>query len=221
MDLATGAMAKRVASPLTLAALHECHCDRQGRFWVGSIDHRIGKPDMLPGGGSLFRLDGSKLTEILKGISCSNGLAFGPDGKSMYHTDSPTGIINAWDLDPSTGQISRERELFRLKGERGFCDGATVDTEGGYWATIVFGSKLRRYLPDGTLDLEVELPFDAPTKLAFGGPDLDTLYITTTRLTLPESLTKAMPRGPGLELLGGVFSFKPGVKGVAESVLPE
>ncbi len=211
MDLESGTLSLKVKSPLVHAALHECQCDRQGRFWVGSIDHRIGKPDMLPGGGAFFRLEGDHLIEMFDGVSCSNGLAFSPDGHTLYHSDSPTAIVHAWDLDPVGGVLSNRREFIRLRPGEGFCDGATVDAEGGYWATLVFGSRLRRYLPDGTPDIEVELPFNAPTKLAYGGADLDTLYITTNKMR---------PEGPGADMLGGIYAFRPGFRGVVDPMLP-
>lgn len=208
-DLRSGALELIVRSPMKHAALHECACDRSGRLWVGAIDHRIDKPDMLPGGGSLFRLDGNRLVPVLEGVSCSNGLAFSPDGKTLYHTDAPTGVIEAYSLD-SSGSLSNRRQFVRLQPGEGFCDGATVDAEGGYWAALVFGGALRRYLPDGTLDLEVRLPFDNPTKVAFGGEDLQTLYITTTRMVLGAQPPK------GQEMLGEIYSFRPGVKGLPE-----
>lgn len=208
-DFATGAMTKRLDSPLPEGiSLHECVCDPSGRFWVGAINDAIGPGNLNPGGGKLFRLDGDRLVPVLDGISCANGLAFAPDGRTLYFTDSPTSVTHAWDVDPATGDISNKRVLIELGPTEGFVDGATVDSEGGYWPTIVYTGGLRRYLADGTYDLEVRLPFRNPTKLAFGGPDLDTLYITS------------MGAG-GSERDGGLFAFKPGVKGVPEPLFAE
>jgi sugar lactone lactonase YvrE len=206
LDLESGALELRLRSPLEHAALHECACDRQGRLWVGGIDHRLGS-EGVTGGGSLFRLDGDQLVEVEAGISCSNGLAFSLDGRTLYHSDAPTKVVHAWDLDPTTGTLSGKREFFRLGPDDGYCDGATVDAEDGYWVALVFAGKLRRYLPSGGIDVEVALPFAAPTKPAFGGPDLSTLYLTTTRLMLASENDR---------LSGGVFSFRPGVKGLEE-----
>lgn len=208
-DFATGALVKRVASPLPKGvSLHECKCDPTGRFWVGAINDAIGPGNLNPGGGALFRLDGDRLVPVIEGISCANGLAFAPDGRTLYFTDSPTSVCHAWDLDPATGAISNKRQLIELGPGEGFVDGATVDAEGGYWATIVYTGGLRRYLPDGTCDLEVKLPFLNPTMVAFGGEALDTLYITT------------MGAG-GTERDGGLFAFRPGVKGAPEPLLAE
>ncbi len=214
MDLATGALTRRVGSQMAHASLHECRCDRPGRFWVGAIDRRVGPDNLLPSGGSLFRLQGGRLVAIAEGISCSNGLAFSPDGTTLYHTDSPTRIVNAWTLDPGTGAVSRKREFVRLAPEEGFCDGATVDAEGGYWMALVFTGRLRRYLPDGTLDLEVELPFSNPTSLAFGGPEYRTLFITTTRMSIGTPLR-------GEPMHGSVYALDAPCHGIAEPLLKD
>jgi len=204
-DPATGDMALRVASPLGEGvSLHESAVDPTGRFWVGAINEAISPDNPAPGGGKLFRLDGNELVPVIDNISCANGLAFAPDGKSLYFSDTLTFRLDKWDLDPASGAISNCRTLANTSLETGVIDGATVDSEGGYWATLVFAGKLCRYLPDGTPDILVELPFMNPTKVAFGGPDLETLYITT------------MGEGgvPGKD--GGLYAWKPGFKGLAE-----
>ena len=94
--------------------------------------------------------------------------------------------------------------------ECGDVDGAAVDSEGGYWLAIVARGVLRRYLPNGRLDREIALPCSNPTKPAFGGPLLDTLYITSTRMAID-------PNFPGGEANGGLFAFTPGLKGIAET----
>src|SRR5690606_21957209 len=92
----------------------------------------------------------------------------------------------------------------------GFADGATVDSEGGYWLANVAAGALRRYRPDGTLDRIVALPFSNPTKPAFGGPDLKTLYVTTTQTAMPPVMTPTASNGP-------VFALEPGESGLAET----
>jgi sugar lactone lactonase YvrE len=206
MDFGTGRLGLRVPSPFDGGiSLHECICDPSGRFWVGSINDAVNPDNLHPGGGKLFRLDGDELVPVIEDISCSNGLAFSPDGRTLYHTDAPTGRCYKWDCDPATGEIGNQRLLLELAPGEGFVDGATVDAEGGYWATIVYSGYLRRYLPDGSYDLEVKLPFVNPTKVVFGGSDLDTLYITSMAQGAPGEVE------PGLD--GGLYAFKPGVKG--------
>lgn len=206
LDFAGGELTKRVASPLPdHVALHECALDPTGRFWVGAIDSRVGPDNMHPGGAKLFRLDGDRLTPVIDGISCANGLAFSPDGRTLYISDSTTQRCDRYDLDPATGEISNRRTFFTLGPADGFADGAAVDSEGGYWATLVYVGRLRRYLPDGTLDLEIALPFDNPTKPVFGGSDLRTVFVTSTSDTL------GSPAANPLD--GGVFAFEAEVAG--------
>jgi L-arabinonolactonase len=213
-DLSSGQLKKRVASPLPAhVKLHECVTDRQGRLWVGAYDHSMGENSRLPAGGAYFRLDGDKLTPVIHGVTVANGLAFSPDGRILYAADSMTRRIDAYDVDVKTGELSGRRDFVTLPQGIGFLDGATVDAEGGYWLALMYGNALQRYLPDGTLERTIKLPFSSPTKPVFGGADLDTLFITSTKMRVG----KETP--PGFELNGGVFSCKPGFKGLADALL--
>jgi sugar lactone lactonase YvrE len=202
----------RVASPLDPAVtLHECQCDRQGRLWVGSFDHRF-PTDRSAAAGSLFRLDGECLTPVVDSVAVANGMAVSPDGRTLYLADTPTRRIEAFDLDPACGTLSNRRTFLTLPMGHGYVDGATVDGEGGYWLAVVGAGELRRFHPDGSLDRAVPLPFSNPTKPAFGGPDLATLYVTSTRLGIN-------PDAPGFEANGGLFALTPGERGVADTLL--
>jgi len=218
LDFESGELTRRLQSPLPdHIAMHESMCDRQGRLWVGSFNQRVTKIDDLPpGGGHLFRLDGyDNLVPVLDDVSTSNGLAFSPDGRTMFHTDAITRTVDAYDLDPASGSVSNKRRIISLRPDEGIVDGATVDSEGGYWAAIVLGGVIRRYLPDGTLDIEYKLPFSNPTKVSFGGLDLATLFITTTRMEVDGM------EWEGAEMQGGLFAFEPGFRGVPENLLNE
>lgn len=209
-DPESGALDLRVASGLPEhVKLHECHCDRQGRFWIGSYDHDF-PANRDARGGSYFRLDGDTLTPVIHGVAVANGLAFSPDGGTMYCAESRTNSIHAYDLDLGTGELSNQRVFLQLQEGEGFADGATVDAEGGYWLANVAAGRLRRYLPDGTLDRIVELPFSNPTKPAFGGPDLKTLYVTSTKMEIPSVKEGSAPNGP-------VYQLQPGETGVPET----
>jgi L-arabinonolactonase len=203
------ALELRVRSPLPATVkLHECHCDRHGRFWIGSYDHAF-PADRKAHGGSWFRLDGDRLIPVIEGITVANGLAFSPDGRTMYAADSPTRKVEAFDLDPETGMLSRRRNFVQLGDGEGFVDGATVDSMGGYWLANVGAGALRRYRPDGTLDRIVPLPFSNPTKPAFGGADLQTLYVTSTKMPMTTTMTPTAPNG-------GIYALRPGETGLAE-----
>lgn len=204
-----GALHLRAPSPLPPhVKLHECQCDRQGRLWVGAYDHDF-PANRSAKGGSWFRLDGDELTPVVKGVSVANGLAFSPDGRTMYASDSPTRRVEAYDLDPQSGSISNCRTFLSLGEDEGFIDGATIDSAGGYWLANVGAGAMRRYLPDGTLDRIIALPFPNPTKAAFGGADMRTLFITSTRLPIPTT-TALVPNG-------AIYAFRPGEVGIAET----
>ena len=208
-DFETGDLARRTMSPMPgNIAMHECGCDPNGRFWVGSINLDMAPGNMSPGGASLFHLEGKALVCEAEEISCANGLAFAPDGRTLYISDSSTQRCDRYAMDPQTGKLGPRETFFQLAENDGFVDGATVDAEGGYWATLVSIGKLRRYLPDGTPDIDVTLPFNNPTKLVFGGDDMRTLFITSMSETLGGTNPTALD--------GGVFAFKPGMAGTPE-----
>jgi L-arabinonolactonase len=205
-----GSLSLRSRSPLPPhVKLHESQCDHQGRLWVGSYDHHFTPTNRGAKGAAFFRLDESNLTPMISNISVSNALAFHPNGHSLYAADAPTRLIEIFDLDPSTGNLANRRPLVHFGEGEGFPDGATFDAEGAYWVAAVGAGALRRYWPDGSLDRVITLPFSNPTKPAFGGANLDTMYVTSTRLKL----------GPENALNGGLFELKPGPRGVAEPLL--
>lgn len=183
--------------------------DRQGRFWCGSV---FEAPDKLPQKlASLYRLDPDlSCHRMVEGIGCSNGLAWSPDSRVMYFTDSFTPLVWAWDFDAATGEIENRRVFVDLAFLNGIGDGATVDAEGCYWLTVPFKGRALRYDPAGKLMQAIELPTDVPTCCEFGGKDLDILYVTTATLRrTPEELVKQ-------PLAGGVFAIDAGVKGLPQ-----
>ena len=207
-DPGSGTLSLRVASPLPAqVGLHECQCARQGRLWTGGFDHHY-PADRSASDAGYFRLDGDRLVSAVEGVAVANGLAISPDGRTLYAHPSPKREVDAFDLDPATGRLSNRRTFLTLEPGFGFVDGATVDTDGGYWLAVVGAGVLRRYTPDGALDLEIPLPFSNPTKPAFGGPDMRTLYITSTRLRIGEE---------GIQANGGIFALRPGYTGVPDT----
>jgi len=182
-------------------------CDRQGRFWVGSM-HNITRDPV----GSLYRLDPQQgLVAVLDGICIPNSLAWSPDGQVMYFADSLKHSIFTHAFDPATATLDPAR-LFARSGPPAFADGSAIDAEGYLWNAEFFGGRLVRYAPDGRIDRIVRLPVDRPTCCAFGGPELDILFVTTTSQTLSASELLAQP------LAGALFALKPGVRGLAEDV---
>jgi L-arabinonolactonase len=181
--------------------------DRQGRFWSGSMFEAPGKPPRRI--GSLWRLDADRsVHRVIEGVGCSNGLAWSPDGKTMYFTDSHTPTVWAFDFDTVTGDVENRRVFADLSFMDGIVDGATVDAEGCYWLTVPFKGKVLRYDPTGALMRTLVLPVDLPTCCEFGGSDLDVLYVTSA------TLRRSAQQLAGQPLAGGLFAIDTGVKGL-------
>lgn len=183
--------------------------DRQGRFWSGTMFEAEGPPRRI---GSLYRLDPDlSVHRIVEGIGCSNGLAWSPDSRTMYYSDSHTTLVWAFDFDPATGAAENRRVFTDVAETGGIVDGATVDVEGCYWATIPVTSKICRYDPAGRLMRTILLPTDLPTCVGFGGKDLDVLYCTSAVLRRPAGKIR------GAALAGGLFAVDAGVRGLPEA----
>jgi sugar lactone lactonase YvrE len=183
---------------------NDCKCDPQGRLWAGTMSKK-----RTQGAAALYRLTpGHELERVIAVTTISNGLAWSPSGDTMYFIDSTTQRVDAFDFDATTGEIAARRTLIEIDPADGLPDGMTVDAEGGIWVCLFGGAAIRRYTPDGRLDATIAIPTTNPTSLAFGGPDLRTLYITTARHRLtPEQLASET-------LAGAVLSLDPGVKGL-------
>jgi sugar lactone lactonase YvrE len=204
-----GTLTRRIA-PAPYDPLHhrfnDGRCDPRGRLLLGTMNE---KRDAAT--GALYRLDADHtLTRILSDMTISNGLAFSPDGRTMYHADTPAQTITAHDYDAATGMPSNARIFARFTDPGDRPDGAAVDSDGCYWTAQYRGGKLKRIAPDGQLLTEARLPAMCPTMCAFGGPDLKTLYVTTAR---QERDAKELARLP---FSGGIFSMRVSVPGLPE-----
>lgn len=177
--------------------MNEGGCDPDGRFYAGSMAY-----DKRQGAGSVYRLDpDGTWSTVLTGVTISNGFGFSPDNGTAYYVDTPTGRIDAFTYSSEKGLTDR-RPLVDVDGRP---DGLTVDDEGCIWVALFGGSAVLRYRPDGTLDDRVELPVSQITACALGGPDLRTLYITTSQEGLE----------PGAQpLAGALFAAEVGVPGL-------
>lgn len=147
-----------------------------GRFWVGSMDDTADKQPRA----ALYRIDTEgRCDRMIDGLIISNGLAWSPNGRRMYHSDSRAAYVQTFDFDPVSGAIANQRRLRDLTDADGRPDGAACDAEGYYWSAGVSAGVLNRIAPDGRIDRKVVLPVGAPTMPCFGGPDLRTLYVTS------------------------------------------
>jgi L-arabinonolactonase len=187
--------------------LNDGRTDRQGRFVVGGMNEVSGRAD-----SSVVRVGADLGVETLFGdVACANATCFSPDGRVMFFADTPEGQLRAYDYDSRTGALGEPRVHVDLRGGAGLPDGACVDEEGGVWVAMWEGRRVVRVAPDGSVDREIEVPVWKPTCCAFGGDDLGTLFITTSRLGTEEGRLREEP------LSGGLFACRPGVRGVEDS----
>jgi len=193
--------------------------DRQGRFVTGTVDRGLLETsardlvDTLTPPSKLYRVDPDLQVHLLAGgIGISNGPCFSPDGSTLYWNDSWARRTYAYDYDTSTGEASQQRVVAAFGESAGVPDGATVDEEGFVWLASFNGGDVRRYAPDGTLDRQLPMPFGMPTSVAFGGPDLDILFVTSMGgATLDTELAPPGPLGGCVLAVRGL-----GVRGVPE-----
>jgi len=192
---------------LVTTRTNDGRCDRQGRFIIGGMNEAE-DGDAI---SNVYRLDPDlHIHQIISSVTCANSICFSPDGKVMYFADTPTGQIWAYDYDTHTGAVANRRVFTDFFDQPGMPDGSIVDAEGFLWNAQWNGHRVVRYRPDGTVDRIVDMPVINPTCVAFGGKDLDVLYVTTARYLMAPEQIEAEP------LSGGLFAVKVGVKGLVE-----
>ena len=190
--------------------LNDGRADPAGRFWVGSMFER---PVAGRSTGALHRVDpDGTTTTTRRDVGVSNTLAFAPDGRTMYWSDTPTRRVWAHDYDPLTGTPGDPRLFTDFSDLPGMPDGACVDEHGCVWIACVTGGALARLTPDGTTDRVVEVPVASPTMPAFGGADLATMFVTS----IGEAASASVPGTAPLD--GCVLAWEPGVAGLREPV---
>jgi sugar lactone lactonase YvrE len=164
-----------------------------GAFWVGSMDENSPRQPL----GSLYRVtaDG-RVEKRSEGYAVSNGLAWSPDGRIMYHSDSTSAIVEAWDFDPATGAQSNHRVIVKLSNEEGRPDGAAMDTAGNYWSAGPSAGCVNCFSPDGVLLQKLAFPVPGPTMPCFAE---GYMYVTSLREGKSAEVLAAHPS------LGGLF----------------
>ncbi|SFO51788.1 gluconolactonase [Variovorax sp. PDC80] len=210
---ADGTLAATSIAPVEHAApamrFNDGRCDRQGRFWAGTM-----LLDMAAGArvGRLYSHGQGDASAALRldDLIVPNGLAWSPDGRTMYLSDSHPSVQAVWafDYDTASGTPSNRRLFVDMKPLPGRPDGAAMDAEGCYWICGNDAGLVHRFTPGGRLDRSLAVPVKKPAMCAFGGPGLDTLFVTSIR-----------PGNTDLSdqpLAGGVFALRPGVTGFPE-----
>jgi sugar lactone lactonase YvrE len=206
MDTKTGKLTF-INDPLkdTSLRFNDGKCDPAGRFWVGTL-----ALDSRRRGAVLYRFDKDKsIHRMLDSVSISNGIVWTKDKKTMYYNDTPTGTIQGFDYDDKTGGITNRRVVVRIPRGTGSPDGMTIDAEDNLWVALWGGGCVGKFDPrTGQLLQKIKVPAPNVSSCAFGGKNLEILYITTARAWVNPDKLKEFP------LSGGLFEVKPGVRGV-------
>ena len=209
-QLDTGAMSwlGRPESPYRGRRFNDGRADRQGRFWAGT---------MVEGGAaaadsaSLFCVDRSGvLSRHVDGLGIANGLCFSPDSRFCYLADSGRNQIYRYVFDGDSGML-RDRSLFAELPASSFPDGAAVDVDGCLWSAQWGAGEVIRYTPAGKIDCRLAVPTRQPSCVAFGGDDLELLFVTSARDGLAAGDLAKEPSA------GHVFIFRTGHTGLIES----
>jgi sugar lactone lactonase YvrE len=199
---------RMVVAPYDQSAFrfNDGRCDPRGRFVVGTMNERKDGAT-----AKLYRIDPDfTLHELFGGLTTANGLAWSPDGRTMYHADTQAQTVRAFDYDLDTGIPSNPRVFARWTGSTERPDGATVDSVGNYWVAFYGGGKVVQVSPRGQVVAEHPLPAMCATMPAFGGPDLRTLYVTTARQQRSAEELARLPES------GGIFAKPVDVAGLPE-----
>jgi sugar lactone lactonase YvrE len=176
--------------------------DSRGRAWAGTMAF-----DKRPCSAALYRIDGSRVTRVVDGLTIANGPALDEDQGRLYLADTGIAVVDVFDMDPQTGAISGRRRLVDFSDAQVWPDGMAVDDEGMLWIALGRAGAVHRYRPDGLLDGVVEIPTMNPTSVTFGGPEGADLYIVTSWFDLDEDSRAAQP------MAGAIFRCCPGVTG--------
>jgi sugar lactone lactonase YvrE len=209
LDADTGRVALLARPPehdSQVVRFNDGKCDPSGRFWAGTMALVKGPKPL----GRLYRLDADgSIRVMLRDVGTSNGIAWSLDRRTLYFIDTPLLRVDAFDYDDVTGAIANRRTVISIPPGIGRPDGSTLDAEGMLWIAMYDGWAATRWNPrTGELLQTIRLPVARVTSCAFGGPELDLLFLTSARDKLSEEQLAAQP------LAGGLFRARPGVRGV-------
>lgn len=210
IDIATGSfeIVAPVEADMDSNRLNDGKCDPAGRFWCGSMNETFAGPT-----GALYRLDSDfQATRMFDDVIVSNGIAFSPQADRMYFADSRREIVYRFAYDAESGELANRETFINFQDAGiGRADGATVDSDGNYWCALVFGGAIGCFDRNGKLVEKIELPVTHPTMCAFGGSELDILYVTSATCLLDDP--DAEPEAGKLFAITGL-----GARGLPEPV---
>jgi len=185
--------------------LNDGRVDARGRLWIGTMDNQLHRPN-----GSLYRVTGDgQVARIFGDVIVTNGIAFSPDNRTFYFTDTRRYCTWMFDFDVDDGVIRNRRLFADYSASKERPDGACVDAAGGLWTAFFSGGRVVRYRPDGQIDTIIPMPVTNPTCLCFGGSDLKTLYVTTARKFLDQRQLSIEPQAGHVLAIHGVAQGLP------------
>jgi sugar lactone lactonase YvrE len=196
--------------------LNDGRVDARGRLWIGTMDNEFHRPN-----GSLYRIDGDgTVTSVFGNIIVTNGIAFSPDSRILYFTDTRRYCTWCFDFDLDHGVIGNKRLFADYTPTKERPDGACVDVDGGLWTAFFSGSRIVRYRPDGQIDTVIRLPTTNPTCVCFGGSRLNTLFVTSARKFLDAGQLSREPEAGHLFAIHGISQGLPEHRFAANSCAP-
>jgi sugar lactone lactonase YvrE len=187
-DHATTTLTAAIDPPDATIQLNDAACDPVGRLWAGTIDANFGR-----GRSSLLRFSAAVPDTVLSNRGLANGIAWSPDGATMYFADSQERTVEAFDYNVESGSVSQPRVWLTLSESRGFPDGLAVDARGDVWVALYAGAAVHHYNDEGALVEVLEFPVDRVTNVCFGGADLADLYVTTSSHRLTPAEQQSQP----------------------------
>jgi sugar lactone lactonase YvrE len=184
---------------------NDARVDASGRLWIGSMDRALQRPI-----GALYELEANgDLRCADRGFALSNGIGFSPDARTLYFAETHERVVWRYRVDPVSRSLSERHRFARWSADVGAPDGLTVDAQGGVWVALFGGARIERLSPEGSLDLTLELPVSQPTSCTFGGPNLQTLYVTTASIGLSDTQLASQPLAGATLAIDTVFAGLP------------
>lgn len=194
----------KVEEHLADTRLNDGKVDRSGCFWAGSMATNESQAI-----GSLYKLNQDDFEQVRTGITISNGLSWNQSGTRVYHADSPTRTIHVAEIEPDSGNIGAWQPF--VKTNKGaYPDGACIDSDDCLWSAQWGSSKIKRYDPQGNEIFSLDVPCSQPSCVAFGGADLDLLFVTSATVGLDNNLSDSQ------RLDGSLLVYQTPFRGVKE-----
>jgi len=194
-------------------AINDMIVDPQGRIYAGTVYWGANGREKY---GKIYLIDASGVRIVEEGVELANGMGFSRDGQTFFFADSALRRIYSYRVDETSGKLSQRKVFAQLNRDDGLPDGLTVDNDDHLWCAFWYGGKVVRFDPSGKVARVIQVPAIQTSSLAFGGEQMDELFITTAGEAWPSDLAPANYRADAQNQGGGLYRINPGVRGKAE-----